>query len=210
VYIRSAIVLFSTSLFLGAISSLFWLQDRQYSLPTTRPDGLIQPEIGARLGLSVQSAATQSGRPLFLHFFNPRCPCSRFTVDHIRELIRRHRGEVEFVAVLQTDGDGAAGTAAARSELGDGIEIVVDGDGELGRQTGVYATPQAVLVDSAGRLYFRGNYNLSRFCNVRETEYARIALEAMLAGKRPVAVPPEADKAIGCPLPARKRKPAAS
>ena len=114
------------------------------------------------------------------------------------------------MAVLQTDGDGAAGTAAARSELGDGIEIVVDGDGELGRQTGVYATPQAVLVDSAGRLYFRGNYNLSRFCNVRETEYARIALEAMLAGKRPVAVPPEADKAIGCPLPARKRKPAAS
>jgi hypothetical protein len=46
---------------------------------------------------------------MLLHFFNRACPCSRFNVDHVRELHARYRGQVLFVAVLREgDPDGMA------------------------------------------------------------------------------------------------------
>lgn len=41
---------------------------------------------------------------------------------------------------------------------------------------GVYGTPQAVIPDGEGRLYYRGNYNRSRFCPQEWTEYVRLTL----------------------------------
>jgi hypothetical protein len=194
---RFSIVLFNTCLFLGLIVAGFWRQDWQYSLPTPRPDGLQQPSIGAEIHLA--SLGRASEKPVFLHFFNPDCPCSAFNVDHIRWLIQRFGTDVEFVAVLQGEG----GPERLRSEfekLHLGMKSVEDSGGEVGRATGVYATPQAVLLDRRGRLYYRGNYNLSRYCSVPETEYARLALEALLAGKPPRPVEPGAATAYGCPL----------
>lgn len=91
----------------------------------------------------------------------------------------------------------------AFEKLNLGIESVVDETGSIGQEAGVYSTPQAVLVDVEGRLYFRGNYNVSRYCAVRETEFARIALESMLAGKPAQPLTAAAATAYGCP---RKNK----
>ncbi|MBI2687624.1 MAG: TlpA family protein disulfide reductase [Acidobacteria bacterium] len=191
-------------MFLGFIATAFWYQDWQYSLPVARPADLYQPAIGSRVSLRHLGFSTNTNQPVFLHFFNPDCPCSRFNLDHIRELIRRHRNDVRFVAVLQGDKP-TADLQQAFDDLELGVDSIVDTSGELGRVMGVYATPQAVLIDGKGRLYYRGNYNLARYCADPATEYARIALEAMLAGKSPSPMPDGVNAALGCPLPKRKQ-----
>jgi hypothetical protein len=77
---------------------------------------------------------------------------------------------------------------------------VVDRRGAIAAEAGVYSTPQAVLVDERGRLAYRGNYNVSRYCVDPRTEFARLAIESLLA-KQSVTVPET--EAYGCELPAR-------
>jgi hypothetical protein len=59
---------------------------------------------------------------------------------------------------------------------------VLDADGSLAKRVGIYSSPQAVVVTAAGALYYRGNYNLARYCTDVRTEFARIALEHVLDG----------------------------
>ena len=124
--------------------------------------------------------AARPGRPLLLHFFNPSCPCSRFNVDHVRALSSRFQADVTVVAVL-AEGEPATMRAAYRALQLD-VPHYVDADRRLADALGVYATPQAAILDGAGRLYFVGNYNRTRYCRDRDTEFARLALEAVVAG----------------------------
>jgi hypothetical protein len=195
---RIPVVVSSTSLFLLLIGVAFWLQDRQYSIPTFRPTGLYQPLPGERVSLASTGLAFDGSRPLFLHFFNPDCPCSQFNLEHLRQLVRRHGRAVRFVAVLEGVG-GPARLKEKFAKLSLDIESVVDEAGDWGAATGVYATPQAVLISHDRRLYFRGNYNLSRYCAAPETEFARLALESLLAGRPSTPEDPAAAISVGCP-----------
>lgn len=201
---RSAVVCSATLFFLTLIATAFWLQDWQYSLPAPKPAGLRQPAIGSLVALRNAGLDLPSNQPVFLHFFNPDCPCSRFNIEHVRTLIRTYGKKVRFVAVLQGDAP-SQDLLQSFNKLSLGIEAAIDERGAASGAAGVYATPQAVLLDAQGRLYYRGNYNSSRYCTVRESEYARIALESMLAGKSPPQAPPQATIAYGCPLPKRKK-----
>ncbi|HEU0122443.1 MAG TPA: hypothetical protein VFQ91_18070 [Bryobacteraceae bacterium] len=125
-------------------------------------------------------------------------------MDHVRELQLRYGRGIRFVAVLQGSG-GAERLRTAFAKLGLQMEAIVDEGGGVGKAAGVYTTPQAVLVDDHGRLYFRGNYNRSRYCAEPATEYVRLAIEKYLAGKPPQEPPPGAEEAYGCPLSKRKQ-----
>ncbi len=80
------------------------------------------------------------------------------------------------------------------------MPMVLDKDGRMGLALGVYSTPQAVLLNNAGRLYFRGNYNASRYCVDETKEFARLALAALVNGQPLPAFPQGAVIAYGCPL----------
>jgi hypothetical protein len=188
----------------GAIAWVFWWQDLQYARPTPRPAGWHRLAVGAVVQLPPaieRLRASHPGRPVLLHFFNPSCPCSRFNVDHVRALSSRFAAEVTIVAVL-AEGEPAAMPAAYRALQLD-VPHYVDADRRLADALGVYSTPQAAVLDRDGRLYFLGNYNRSRYCRERDTEFARIALEAAVAGLRAPAMSPAAAVAYGCPLPVR-------
>ena len=88
---------------------------------------------------------------------------------------------------------------AAFGALGLDVPYVVDRDRRLAEALGVYSTPQAAVLDAGSRLYYVGNYNRSRYCRDRETEFARLALEAVLAGTSPLVVT-DGGPAYGCPL----------
>jgi hypothetical protein len=184
---------------------IFWLQDWKYGLPTPKPQGLQQLPIGSHPALPPVLASLRvqaPGQPLFLHFFNPDCPCSRFNADHVRELIRAHRATTSFVAIVEPEGGTLARDEVGKVEREFGIHAVVDENGAIGRAVGVYSTPQAVIVGPEGSLYFRGNYNVSRYCADARSEYARLALEHVLAGAS-FEAPEGATVAYGCELPAR-------
>jgi hypothetical protein len=187
-------------LFLVYIGFIFWWQDLQYSLPTPKPLDLKQPPLGTKLARPTEIAAVWARHPgtfLFLHFYNPHCPCSRFNLDHVRSLFERYHGAVTFVAVVQGPPSASVLEKLARSLPG--MEIVVDKDRQMAESFGVYATPQAVILNANAVLRYRGNYNSSRYCNDERTEYARLAMEALLAGRTPQ--PSDAvEISYGCPL----------
>lgn len=189
----------------GAIASLFWWQDLQYSRPTPVPGDWVQVSPGAsvRLPEALASLTRGTGRPVLLHFFNPACPCSRFNVEHVRDLARAYQDRVTIVAVLVQDAPHVLEQAYRTLDLD--IPFYVD-DGRAAASVGAYSTPQAAILDRAGRLFYRGNYNVSRYCRDRETQFARLALEAALAGRPPGPMPAAATTAYGCPLTGNRRR----
>lgn len=203
---KTALVLALSAGLLAVIGVVFWHQDLRYSLPTPRPAALPEVMAGATVPLGeflpAANPATGDARPWFLHFFNPGCPCSRFNLEHLRTLHQRFGDRARFVAVLQGEATPAELLARFRAEDGlAGMDAVPDPEGRLAAACGVYSTPQAALLSPAGQLLFRGNYNASRYCADPNTEFARLALEALLAGRPIPALPPEAGVAYGCELP---------
>src|SRR5882762_8640971 len=85
-------------LLLAGIIGLFWHNEWKYSLPTPVPTGYRNVPPGTKVGLqALQTGAIK--KPVFLHFFNPDCPCSRFNMPHFRELVKKYGDRVTFVAV---------------------------------------------------------------------------------------------------------------
>lgn len=183
---------------LSGIGLLFWYEDVQYTRPTPKPKDLLQKPVGSLLRTGQIFQGT--GRPLLLHFFNPACPCSRFNRKHLRELFAQFKSEVDMVVVLEaTD---SLNAIEAYANTGIPIAYVVDTEGKIAEQCGVYATPQAVVLSGDSRLYYRGNYNTSRYCVNRQTQFARLALQALLAGKPRPAFLESGATSYGCRLPA--------
>lgn len=186
---------------LAVVGYAFWNQDWRYSLPAPRPEGLIQPPLGSRLApLASIAAVKRSGRPLLMHFANPECPCTQFNLDHVRRLEQTFGNQVDFVTVLQTGSE----PAEARNEFQSmhlGMPAVYDRSAQIGDWVGVYATPQAAILSADGTLYFRGNYNRSRYCSDESSEFVRLALEALVANRPLPQLPAEATVTYGCPLP---------
>lgn len=202
--IRIVITLMAAFVLLGCAAAAFWYQDLQYAIPTPRPPDLVQISIGKEVELANLLPITmQRNKAQFLHFFNPSCPCSRFNVDHLQYLTRHYSTDVQFIAVLQVEKDEYAAALEKFRDLKLNIEAVIDTTGAIADYCGVYSTPQAVILDNTWHLYYRGNYNLSRFCTNTSTEFARIALDSLVKGaKPPVFEQKEAIVAYGCELPA--------
>lgn len=172
------------------IAHLFWQQELKYALPTPIPVSYtpVLFEETVRLPDSVSSA-------VFLHFFNPDCPCSRFNRKYVNQLIFQYKDQIKFKVVIPP----YASLEEARTFFDDDIEIIVD-NGGWARACGVYSTPQAVIVDQQSNLFFRGNYNRTRYCTDPQTNYAEQALTAFIKGQPlPVTALDElARRAYGC------------
>jgi hypothetical protein len=197
---KTFLTLVGAVVLLGAEAAVFWMQDWRYNLPTPPPALLEQPALGSTpvLPAAVRSTAAP-GLPILLHFYNPDCPCSRFNRDHVRQLARQYQGRAQIIAVLQMAAVDA--TALEREARHLGFPAIADSEGRIAATCGVYATPQAVILDPAGKLLFRGNYNRSRYCTAPVTEFARLALEAAVSGKATPDFPEAAVVAYGCSLP---------
>src|SRR5215467_8413353 len=137
---KSVVAAACTALLLALVVAVFWYQDWQYSLPTPRPATLKQPALGMVLSVAEVlpgPVKRDPSRPMLLHFFNPGCPCSRFNLDHIRELTRAYGNRVNIVAVLEEDS--SEKLASGFRKLGLPIEAVVDSNRALATALGVYS-----------------------------------------------------------------------
>jgi len=187
-----------TALFIG-IGYIFWHYDWVYSLPTPVPENYIAVSTGKQINLPFTAPA---GKPVFLHFFNPGCPCSRFNMAHFKSLVKQYSNQVDFQIVVMSY------RTYTEKEIQDkfDIKIPVRFDAGLADSCGVYSTPQAVILGSDHALYYRGNYNKSRYCADNKTEYARMALVALLNKQTTPGFDRFALKAYGCTLPTCNKK----
>lgn len=179
-----------------AVGALFWYNEWRYHLPTPIPEGYVPVKPGTNVKLAGTLDADRS-QPLFLHFFNPDCPCSRFNIANFKALYKQYGRQAKFVIVVLNNSHYTAGQIQGKF----GLNLPVLFDASLAKACGVYSTPQAALLDNNHNLYYRGNYNRSRYCTDEKTSYAKFALEGLLHEHRQLSFDPMALRAYGCSLP---------
>lgn len=181
----------------GTISYVLYHEDWKYSLPTPVPENYnpSKPVNGKYLASTISPGSSD---PLFLHFFNPECPCSRFNVPHFRSLVNKYGDKLRFaIVVMSTTEEYSPGDIRKKFDL----DIPVYFDRSIADSCGVYSTPQAVLLNADHELYYRGNYNKSRFCSDRKTNFAQMAIDSLLANRTDLITDKAALKSYGCCLP---------
>ena len=183
-------------LLIAGIVILFWRVELIYNLPTPVPPQYHNVPRGEKLALNT-SLNTSGKKPLFLHFFNPDCPCSKFNVEHFESLVKTYGDEVDFVVVPVSKDH----RSAEKIKKAFHISVPVIIDTALAARCGVYSTPQAVIVNTNQTLFYRGNYNKSRYCTNKTSDYARIALDSLLNNKSLSGFDNQAFLAYGCQLP---------
>ena len=195
VFIFSALMI----LFLSIISWIFWEQEVKYALPTPIPLGFKDVEMGQSIDLSTH-INTSPDKSLLLHFYSDQCPCSRFNMKEFERLGRKYQEDIDFYVVIQSEEEGAAKKFEEKYELA--LPTILDVGGAISDLCGIYATPQAVILDNLGKLFFKGNYNKARFCTRKETRFVDLALEHLIAGKTlPLDIRMALTQPYGCTLP---------
>ncbi len=185
-------------IFLG-IALLFWRNEWIYTLPTPVPATYQAVSVGTRI--DPPGDLKLGSKPLFLHFFNPDCPCSRFNITYFKTLVKRYGSQVDFAIVVLNNDDYTEKKVQDKYEL----NIPVFFDSSIAARCGVYSTPQAVILDPAGKLFYRGNYNKSRYCTDTNSNYAQLALEGLLRKRNGLRFDRFALTAYGCRLPNCKK-----
>jgi peroxiredoxin len=183
------------------ISILFWYSEWQYSLPTPVPVKYHAVSINEHIDITAKFNPAKN-EPVFLHFFNPDCPCSRFNISHFKTLAAAYADKISFAVVVITK-DKTYTEAGLKKKYGITVPILFDTS--LAAICGVYSTPQAVLLTAGQMLYYRGNYNRSRYCTDKKSNYAQIAIDSLLASKTEPVFNKYALTAYGCSLPVCKK-----
>jgi hypothetical protein len=180
-----------------SIVGIFWYQEAQYLMPTPVPVGykVVKPEELIRYDSML--IPQQHARPKLLHFFSPECPCSRFNLKHFQALTKSYSNEVDFYVVVDNE-DKVEG---AKDLIDNQITIIVDQNKKLASACGVYSTPQAAIIQTSNHLYFRGNYNRSRYCTNKESNFVQMALDSLVANKKPPVFNELATNSYGCSIP---------
>ena len=193
---RKGIVIIWLGLLFAGIIAFFWYTDLVYRLPTPVPENYKAVIKGSAINL-VSKLDSDNNKPVFLHFFNPGCPCSRFNITHFKSLVKQYNDQVNFAVVVMSNKKYTDKEIQTKFDL----KLPVLFDTAIASSCGVYSTPQAAIIDTDHKLYFRGNYNISRYCTEKKTEYARIALDSLLHHNPDVVFDQFALKAYGCQIP---------
>ncbi len=184
------------TLLLASIVFLFWQNEFKYSLPTPIPKGYHTIAMGSKIDLS--QCCSYDNKPVFFHFFNPDCPCSRFNVPHVSDLIKKYGDRINFKIVVLNK-QKTFSIEEIQNKFG--AQIPVYFDEGIAKKCGVISTPQAVLLDPSHNLYYRGNYNKTRYCTDAESNYAQMAIDSLLKQNNSPSFNALALRAYGCSLP---------
>src|SRR5450432_2173879 len=98
---KGSVIIWLVLLSIG-ITALFWYNDLIYSLPTPVPSNYRTVGLGEKIPLAMKLRST-GNKPIFLHFFNPDCPCSRFNVTHFKSLVKQYGHEATFAIVVMNN-----------------------------------------------------------------------------------------------------------
>ncbi len=177
----------------GVIVVIFWKHEVKYALPTPVPVDYTPVLVGESIALPPSLKPNWS---YFLHFYNPDCPCSRFNAKHIRTLTGNYRDSIRFLIVVPT----TAALLVAKDELGADLSFIVDDNKSIANACGVYSTPQAAIIAQDGKLFYRGNYNRTRYCTTRASNFAELSLIALLNDQHPPTFGLLATQSYGCEL----------
>jgi len=181
------------------IGWVFWKQELQYALPTPVPANFVDVKAGTKVDLA-KVITSSGGKPTLLHFFNFDCACSRFNMRDFESMAKQFGNDVNFYVVIQSEDEEDRDRFNKKYDLD--IPTILDKDGSISDKCGIYATPQGVLLDKEFTIYFKGNYNLARYCTEKETKFAELAIGHLLKNEPlPLALQYALKEPFGCSLP---------
>lgn len=93
-----ALLLFTLSL--SCIGFIFWKQELQFVKPTPKPENLKQINQGDSIDLSLFKDF--QSKPLYIHFYNYDCPCSRFNIKEFESMVMKYKDQIDFLAIVQS------------------------------------------------------------------------------------------------------------
>lgn len=196
---RKILALLLFVLCIACIGFIFWKQELQFIKPTPKPENLVQIDMGDSIDIALFE--NYNTKPLYIHFYNYDCPCSRFNIKEFELMVAKYKDQINFLAILQSsDPLNSTATKDFESKYGLGIPTIYDADGKYADNLGIYSTPQAVLVKDS-KIFYKGNYNKARFCTSKNTRFAEMALEALLNNEAAPDFPLLATIPYGCELP---------
>lgn len=178
---------------LSTIVGIFWYTEVQYLLPTPVPENYQEVFINEKVFIG-DTASRKLERPVFYHFFTTNCPCSRFNLTHFNSLKRNYGDSIDFIVVIPEEDD----LSKARPYFEGETKIIRDVNQQFAIASGVYSTPQAVIIDKDYSLYFRGNYNKARYCTDPLSNFAQMALDSLHRNVPPPEFGPLSSIAYGC------------
>src|SRR5579859_2625096 len=143
---KGAVIAWMICLF-AAIIMLFWHSAWVYSLPTPVPVNYKAVAQGTYIN---ETWGANDKKPVFLHFFNPDCPCSRFNIPHFKSLVKLYGQQANFAIVVMTNKKYTAREIRDRFDL----DVPVLFDSAIAASCGVYSTPQAVIIDAQHKLFY--------------------------------------------------------
>jgi len=182
---------------ISGIGYIFWKQELRFTKPTRKPENLKQVKVNDSINIDL---VNKSKKPLFIHFYNYDCPCSRFNIKEFETMVRNFSDSIDFIAVVQSGDQSSNAEKLFKEKYDLGVKTIADKNGQIADALGIYSTPQAVIIKN-NKIFYKGNYNKARFCTSRNTRFAEMALEAMIAGKQPPEMPLLAEIPYGCELP---------
>jgi len=194
--VKIASVIFILVGVFSAIVGIFWYQEIQYLLPTPVPEDyrvVLPNEIIEYDSILIPQ---HYPKPKLLHFFNPDCSCSRFNLKHFLSLKKKYIHQVDFFVVVANQKK----VPSAKKLIEKDITILVDAEERLAKACGIYSTPQAALIQTSNQLYFRGNYNRSRYCTDKNSNFVQMALDSLIGQKRPPTFSALATHSYGCSI----------
>ncbi|MBX3357510.1 MAG: thioredoxin family protein [Phycisphaeraceae bacterium] len=143
------------------------------------------------------------GKIVVLEWFNPECPV--IVMHHKKhktfaDLQTAYQGkDVVFLAINSSaagkEGAGKDLNAKYAKEWNLGYPVLLDESGDVGHQYGAQRTPHVFIVDATGTLAYAGAIDNGNPSEPGTTNYAKQAIDEMLAGKK-VSTPET--KAYGC------------
>ena len=189
------------SSFILIIGYVFWTEEVKFWTPTPKPDSVKEINMGEKAPLAVIGINGDLDRPLLIHFYNPFCPCSKFNFKEFKKITSDYKGKMDFLLVAQTDKDVPNLKSEISNKFFNKINIKIDTSGNIAEEFGVYSSPQVVLVDDQGYIFYKWNYNSARYCTNKQTAYASISIEKLLNDRGVPDFTSQATTPYGCVLP---------
>ncbi|MEK7952362.1 redoxin family protein [Luteolibacter soli] len=140
--------------------------------------------------------AAQKGKVVVLEWVNFDCPFVKkhYSSGNIPKLQEKYTGKDVVWITINSSASGAEGSLAA-TELGErakkdgnkASQVVLDGDGKVGKAYGAKTTPHLFVIDKEGKVAYNGAIDSKATTDVKDLEtadsYISDALDAVLAGK---------------------------
>ena len=139
-------------------------------------------------GTSHTPLAAKDGKPALFFFVSPFCSTTKAFVKEMNQITADHAGKVS-VFFIECDPEVTRDVAIEHATLSEfKAPVLLDAAQQLTRQLQATLTPESVLVDATGKVFYRGRINdlylgPTKRQRAATTKDLREAITALLAGK---------------------------